>query len=669
MIAARYGHRVDLAGLRERFSISMAGARLTDIISFAEELQLNTRGVRIELEDLKYLQKPAILHWGLKHFVVLAKVRGNLFTIHDPASGRRTLVLKEVSKHFTGIALEISPSDDFTPLVAERRVKLSDVWGRISGLWSAAIQVVGLSLTLQVFGLVAPLFLQISVDQAISPGGSDFLLGLTIAFAGIYLITAFVMAARSWTILHFSTTLNYQMVRRLFSRVLRLPTSFFENRHVGDILSRMSSARTIQSTLTEGLASGLIDAFLGVLTLVVIYFYSPLACIIVVVTTLILVAINHMITERLRGVQEEMIAASAAEQSHMMESVRAASTIKLFGREQDRVSRWQSRYGKVMNATFSVGRYSIGQKFCEDLILSVQLLAITFVAVTDVSSGQMTIGMLAALLAYRQTFALHVENLLAQAIKFRLLKVHLGRLSDLIHTNVEDAYATDVVPPRITDGRIEFDQVSFRYSTGEPWVLKNACFEIPEGAFVALVGASGSGKSTAVRLLLGLQQPEEGSIRIGGKILSGPLVRTWRSSVAAVLQNDRLFSGSIAENIAFFDPSPDASKIQKAAAAADIHTHIESLPMGYYTPVGDMGSTLSGGQYQRVLLARAIYRNPKVLILDEGTANLDPESEARIVNLVASLKITRIVVAHRPALVERADIVFRVNNGVVERER
>lgn len=662
MIASYYGHDVNLAGMRGRFPVSIAGSRLSDLIEFAGELGLQAKAVRAPPEDIGYLKTPAILHWNARHFVVLKKVAGRHAIIHDPVSGVRRIPLAALGGSYAGVALELEPREDFAPQSTTAHVSLRDAWGPVRGGGAAVAQVIGLSLLVQVLALAAPLFLQIAVDRATGQGDNGVLFALAMAFGGVFLIKAFAEAARGWTLLYYSNLLNFQMLKRLFSRLLRLPPAYFETRHVGDIMSRMGSARTLQATMTEGFASGLIDVGLALILIVTIAAYSLPACAVILIASGLLFAINLVVSGRMRVVQEEAIAAMASEQSHMMESIRSASTIKLFAKEADRVGAWEGRYVNVVNQSIRLGRYSLSLRFVQEVIMAVQGLAVILIGVQEVLAGRLTVGAIAALVAYSQILTGHLSGFFVQFVQFRLLGGHLGRLADIIHAPLDVGWDGSTAAP-VGSHSIALRRVSFRYGAGEPDVLREADLVIEDGSFVALTGRSGSGKSTIVRIVLGLLQPTGGDVLVGGRPLSGPLVSAWRADAAAVMQNDRLFSGTLAENIAFFDRSAGFERIREAAKAADIDDHILSLPMGYQTSVGDMGSTLSAGQHQRVLLARALYRRPKVLILDEGTANLDPESEARIVNVIKALPGTRIIVAHRPALIDAADSVYTMSDG------
>lgn len=359
---------------------------------------------------------------------------------------------------------------------------------------------------------------------------------------------------------------------------------------------------------------------------------------------------------------EERMIASAREQSHLMESIRAATTIKLMGREAEREGSWRNLYAKVINATVSVGKYQLNATFLQNAIIGVQtVLVIYFGAKTIVAGGGFSTGMLFAFLSFRQTFTDRTLSLVNQAVQFRLLNLHLDRLSDIVTAPVE---VQNFAPPRLeVRGALTVSNLSFRYGSADPWILQGFNLDIAPGEFLAVTGTSGGGKTTLMKLLLGLQHPTEGQILLDGQVATPELWRAWRSRVGVVAQDDRLLSGSIADNIGFFDPDLDMNRVMAAAQAAQVHADVIRMPMQYQSLIGDMGSSLSGGQRQRVLLARALYRQPSILFLDEGTANLDEATEAMIADLIAQLPITRVVVAHRAALIKRASRVLTLERA------
>jgi ATP-binding cassette subfamily B protein RaxB len=356
---------------------------------------------------------------------------------------------------------------------------------------------------------------------------------------------------------------------------------------------------------------------------------------------------------------EEEILARAKEQSHLIETVRAATIIKLMGREAERESAWRNLYAEVTNASISVGKYHLSFAFIQTLLSGLVNVMIIFLGARLILAGEgFSAGMLFAFLSFRNTFNERAVGLINQLVQFRLLRLHLERLSDIVTAVPETE--TAAVPRLDVRGTIKVRELSFRYGVADQLVLDDVDFEVAPGEFVAITGPSGGGKTTFLKLLLGLHRPTSGTIDLDGRRPDPDLWRAWRAHVGVVSQDDRLLSGTIADNIAFFDPDLDMAKVQAAAAAAQVHDEIMRTPMQYLSLVGDMGSTLSGGQRQRVLLARALYGQPRVLFLDEGTANLDEGTEEAIADLIEKMPITRIVVAHRPALIRRATRVLLV---------
>ncbi len=661
MIARYHGHDIDLNILRRRHLVSMSGTSLGGLMKIAATLDLAPRPLRVELDQLHKLQTPAILHWDLNHFVVLKSVKGDKVKIVDPGIGQRVMSLSQVSKHFTGVAMELSPTAEFSAQDERLRPHLSLLWSRLVGLKRAIFQTLSLSVVLQLIILVSPFYLQLVVDGALPSGDYQLLLGLALGFGGLAILRAVSEAVRGWAILIYGNQMSLQMVGNVFRHMSRLPTRYFEKRHVGDIISRMNSTKPIQEALTQSVVSVLIDGVMAALMLAVMFLYSPLLFAIVLVSALLLISVTLIIYPHLRRTQEETIYAKAVENTHVIESIRANTTVKLFGREAEREAAWRNLYTDFINANVEYGKFLVLQKFAETLINGLQIVIVVWAAaVLMIGDGSaFTLGMLVAFLAYRQYFTDAVSQLLQKGIEFRLLSLHLDRLSDIIFEEREPQRAVIESAPDIK-GHIELKDVSFRYADSDPWVLENRSLNIPAGQMVTLTGKSGGGKTTLMKLMLGLYAPEGGTLSIDGQSLPKIGLSNWRSQIGVVMQDDRLLSGTIADNISFFDPEMDMTRVQKAAQSAQIHDTIAKLPMNYLSVVGDMGSILSGGQKQRLLLARALYQDPKVLFLDEGTANLDTETEKAIVGVIKNLEITRVIVAHRPAFIKASDIVVNI---------
>ena len=666
MVAAHHGHRINLPGLRNIYPVSLKGATLADLMGVASELELAPRALRLEVDEMPKLQTPAILHWDLNHFVVLEHVGARGVTIVDPGVGRRRISLKEVGRHFTGVALELSPTADFSPVEARTKTRLSDLWSRLTNYRGALLQVLGLSILLQLTALIIPFFLQLTIDEGIGQGDTSLLLLLLIGFGVVYALNGVTKALRSWVVLTLGESLSYQLGGNVVRHLLRLPLGYFEKRHVGDLLSRIGSIQPIQALLSQGLVNVLIDSVLALTTLIVMALISPLLTTIVVGMTIFYIIFGLLLFPGLRRRTEEEIMARAREETFLMETMRAMRSIKLHTHESMRENGWRNRYADVISASYRAGIYGIQLSLAESLLFGFGFLLVVYFGALAVLDDRLTVGLLFAFIAYRNSFTGSAVALVSQAQQWRLIGVHLSRLSDIVGEKREElkpAKRTALLPAPA----LRAENLSFGYGANEAPIFEKLNFEIPKGSFVAIVGPSGSGKTTLMRILLGLLPPTSGHIMVDGVPLGPTTNASWRGRIGAVLQDDYLLTGTLADNISFFDPSLDLERVELAAKAARIHDDIAKMPMSYQSLIGDMGAALSAGQRQRIMLARALYRDPDALFLDEGTANLDEDNEAAIGDLIASIPITRIVIAHRPALIERADIVLRLDKGQIVR--
>lgn len=665
MIARWHGHDVDLNGLRQRSGLSISGASLRTLMQMADGLGLAPRALKVELDALPKVKTPAVLHWDLNHFVVLAKAGARSITIHDPAHGKRVLSHEEASRHFTGVVLELSPADEFKAIEDRRPVRLTSLWSKMEGFWASFGQIIALSLVLQVAVFAAPFFNQLVIDEAIARADLDLLAVLAVGFGLLGLIQVGLTALRAYALQVIGQLMSFQMIGNLVRHLLRLTTGFYEKRHVGDILSRIQSTRPIQDALTRGMATVAIDGLMAVIALVILFFYSGLLTMIVLASLALSLIVTFAFYPVTRHRSEEAIVAQAKESTHMIESVRASRTLRLMGREAEREAAWRNLFAEAVNANFSVARFDIIKSAAQGAITTVQTIAVVYLAARMIINGDgFSVGMLFAFLSFRQTFTDRVLALINEAFNFRLLTLHLERIGDIVHADREPVPAAE--PPEdapAPKGAIEARGLRFRYGAGDRFVLEDADLSVGAGEFLAITGASGGGKSTLLKLLLGLYEPTDGEILLDGEPPSRTGWRAWRRHIGVVAQDDQLLSGTLADNIAFFDPDMDMARVHEAARQARVHDDIMAMPMQFLSLVGDMGSALSGGQRQRVLLARALYRQPSILILDEGTANLDAATEAEIADTIAAMPITRIVVAHRPALVERADRMVEVKGG------
>lgn len=653
MIASAHGHYADLSDLRRRFPISLKGATLAQLIRHAEALGFAARPLRLELEELRELTVPCILHWDLNHFVVLKGLKGDRAVILDPAVGERVLLIPSISKHFTGVALELTPTAEFKPADVRRRVRFRDLTGRIRGLSVALTQLFLLALALEVFALAAPLFNQFVIDEVVISGDRELLSVLGIGFALLLVTQTAIGVLRQWLMMRLALDVNYQWSSSLFAHLVRLPPVFFEKRHLGDIVSRFDSLTAMQNTLTTAVIGAALDGMMALLALVILFVYSPVLAAVALVAVAIYGLIRLILYRPFRDATEERLVLAAKEQSHFLETLRVMLPLKLAGREAERRARWQHLLADVFNRDVRTEKLNIVFNMSQTAITGAAALAIFYLGAQLVLDSKLTVGMLIAFVSYQAIFTSRMQALIGHAFDWRMLNLHAERLADIAlePPEAEPRVETDI--QRLAS-RIELRNVSFRYAEGEAWVLRDLSLVVEPGESVAIIGPSGCGKSTLMKIILGVHPPTEGDVLLDGVPIRRLGLRHYRTLLGAVLQDDQLLAGSIAENIAFFDPQPDEGRIQAAAALAAVDDEIEGMPMGYQTLVGDLGTSLSGGQKQRILLARALYKQPKILVLDEATSHLDVFNEQRVNQAIAGLNLTRIVVAHRPETIASA---------------
>ncbi|MCC5450870.1 peptidase domain-containing ABC transporter [Rheinheimera sp. UJ51] len=664
MIANHHGHQLDLTTLRNRYSVSFKGANLQQLMVLANQLGLAGRALKLELEDLAKLKTPCILHWEMNHFVVLRKVHRNGISILDPAMGERRLSLKEVDKAFTGVALELTPTSEFSQVDERVKLKLTAFWQKAAGLWPSLSKLFILSLLLQLFLLASPYYTQLVVDEVLISHDKPLLIVLALGFGLLVLIQVVTQTLRGWVVLHLGSVLSVQMATNLMRHLLHLPLSYFDKRHMGDVVSRFGSLHAVRELFTNSLVEGVIDGIMALAVLIMMYLYSPKLALVVVIAVMFYAAIRFFLYRPLHQLTETSIMASAKEQTNFMESVRGMQSIKLFGQQAQRLNVWQNRYADAINQNYRLGKWQLGWQSTNHLLFGVENVLVVYLAALTVMSGDMTVGMLFAFIAYKSQFTNRTAALIDKLIEIKMTRLHLDRLADIALTEQEREGLTN--PYRTISGNLTLTDLQFRYASNEPWLFNQLNLTVKAGDNIAIIGPSGTGKTTLMKLMLGLLTAENGKVLIDGIEITQLGLRHYRSQIAAVMQDDQLLSGSLAENISFFDPELNMQQVHEAAQLAGIHHDISAMPMGYNSLVGDMGSSLSGGQKQRVLLARALYRKPKILFMDEATSHLDVQLEHYVNQAIKQLNMTRIIIAHRPETILNAAQIYLLQNGQLQ---
>lgn len=677
MVAQHYGDKRELSELRQDASLSLRGATLKNIMEMAHRLGLQSRALKIEMASLSQLSCPAILHWDMQHFVVLTTVTRNSIVIIDPSLGKRTLTLHEAAMHVSGIALEIAPTDTFTPKPARTALKLRHFLTKATGFKRNILTLIGLSALLQIFALISPYYMQTIVDDVIIQGNHALLKALAIGFFLLLVIETFTSTVRRLLILSASSRLQLQLSASVLQHLLSLPIDYFAKRHVGDLVSRFGSLAKIREFLTTGLVTALLDGVMAIVTLSVMAIYSIKLTLVVIVIMLIYLAIRVALIPVSKRLTTEKIALGASEQSHFMESMRAITPIRVYQQEVKRHSQWQNKLVLALNKEISLGKLRLSSDAINQILFGIENLIVIYIAATLVIDNTLTVGMMLAFIAYKTRFISALDSVVNTFIELSMLGVHFARLSDIVFAKPAtprrnlmagtQVLFTSSSPSAVMSSHsfapcalaLEARGLNYAYSENCPPVLRNINLQVAYGDIIAIVGESGGGKSTLLKCLMGLYTPTSGFIRHGSDDASGLPV------IASVLQDDACLSGSIADNISCFDETLDHERLIHSAQIACIHHEIITMPMQYQTLVGDMGNSLSGGQKQRLLLARALYQQPSILFLDEASSNLDIENERKINQHLKALNITRIMVAHRPQTIAMANKVFELQEGAL----
>ncbi|WP_218831797.1 peptidase domain-containing ABC transporter [Bordetella genomosp. 10] len=672
MIAGYYEHRVGLPELRRRFFISQKGTNFTGLVQIASRMQLVSRAVKLKLDSLRNLRTPCILHWEFNHFVVLERVKSGAVYIHDPARGYRKISMAEISQKFTGVALELWPATEFEKKDEQQTIPLFHLIGSLEGLRGAFLQTFVFSVVLEIFVLAAPFYVQWTIDHVLISADVELMNLLATAFLVLAICEHTTAFLRSWLLMHVGAVWNLRWRANIFSHLIRLPVDFFNKRHLGDLLSKFGAIDDIQRTITTSFLEGALDGVMTLLALALLFLYNPILASVVLLASGAYATIRTIWFKPLRAAMQAHLVHEAKQQSHFVETLRGIRAIKLFSKEDGRRGAWLPLLTDQINANIRVQRLTFFHKHSNGFFSSFENIVVVWLGSHFVIAGELTLGTLIAFLAYKVLFQTRMFALIDKTVDYRMLVVQAERLSDIALMGTEYLENPQHVGSIADDaGAIQLivSNLSFRYGDFEPLVLNDVSFTIQPGESVAITGVSGSGKSTLANLLLGILMPSTGSIVVRNSATQQTDSRTRRQVFGTVMQDDMLFAGSLFENISFFDPEADPDWVVACAKMACIHDEIEALPMRYDTLTGDMGSVLSGGQKQRVLLARALYKKPSCLLLDEATSHLDIACERNVNTAVGSLKMTRIIIAHRPETILSADRVLHLEHGRIVSER
>lgn len=677
MIACWFGLKTDLPTLRERFSVSNQGMTLERLIECAASINLSSRALRLESEDIKSLSLPCILHWDLNHFVVLHKVHRNRLIIHDPVRGKISISLKEAGKHFTGVALELNPAVGFTSRDERKKINLRQLTGKTPGLLPAMLRIITFALVLEALALGGPLLNQLVIDEVLVAADRNLLSLIIIGLLLLSFTQMLLSLACQWASIALSVNFNMQWTAKVFHHLIRLPLSWFDARSKGSINARFDAIDTIQHVLTTEVLEGILDVMLVVTSFIMMLLYSPEMTLIAVFASLIYVVIRGLWYPSLRQSTEDTWDAGARESSHFLETLSGILSLRINGVTAHREATWLNLNVARRNTHIRQERllmyYNIVNTITGSLVSAIML----WQGADKVLNGAFTVGMLVAFISYQGRFSSSVSSLIDKFFSWRMLDVYNERLADIVLTPAEGQRQphteTDYYPlneinvtpvvDQVTHPSLLINEIFFTHKGSKSSVLKQVSLTLNQGEVVAITGRSGCGKSTLVKLILGIYMPEKGDIQVFGIHHNHPQYFQVRKRIGTVLQDDMLFRGSIAENIIFFSEDRDYEWMIHCAQQVLIDEEIMSMPMGYQTFIGETGSGLSGGQKQRILLARALYKKPGFLLLDEATSHLDIESEIIISQTLRNLRMPVLLIAHRPETIASADRVLILSEG------
>jgi ABC-type bacteriocin/lantibiotic exporter with double-glycine peptidase domain len=664
MVLHYYGNEVALEEVRATCGVTRDGINALTILNAASLYGLRGRGVAVpSIEDLQYISEGSILHWEFNHFVVFVKATKRYVEIVDPAMGRRRIELADFSRAFTGVAILLEPTEAFE----EQKSSGNRIWKafkatlRGSGVLPRIIIV---SLLIQLFGVGVPLLTSQLVDKVVPREDYHLLLVLMVGFGTMTVFYFVSTLIRGHLLLQLRTLLDAKMTLRFLDHLVNLPYSYFQLRAAGDLMMRLNSNSQVREILTSSTLSGVLDGVLVLLYLVVMVIVSPVMAAVVAAVGFLDIVLFLLARRRQRDLASKYLQVDAKSQSYQVEMFTSMQTLKAMGSESRAVEHWSRLFVDVLNTSVSRGRLSVTVEAFSGALRMGGPLLILAVGALEVLHGRLTLGTMLSINALGASFLGPLGNLVTTAMQLQLLGSYLERINDVLDTAPEQKRGETRQAHKLS-GEVVLDRVSFRYGPLAPLVVDNVSIKVRPGEFIAIVGRSGAGKSTLAQLLLGLHLPTTGRILYDGVDLRELELRSVRQQLGVVLQNHDLFGATIRANIAFTNPTLPLEQVTAAAKLADIHDDIVAMPLGYNTLLLDRGASISGGQRQRLALARALVSSPSILLLDEATSALDSMTEQRVHAALARLSCTRVVIAHRLSTVMNADRILVMEEGKI----
>ena len=665
MVANYHRHDIDLSYLRALFPLSRTGMSLGDIVELADGLDLDASGYALSnVGELANVTMPAILHWNGNHFVVLERISGGKYYVHDPEFGLRIYERSDIERMFSGVVLEFAPRMDFKKLKAERKLTLWEIIRSTRGLGNTVWQISLVSIAIALMSLAMPVLLQLALDVVIPQVDLDLLHVLAIGLAAMMIFEAVGRWLRDFVTLRSATLLQLQFTRNVVGHAFRLPLNYFEMRHPGDFVVRVDSIDHIKTYLVGGLVTALADTVTSSVLVGLMFYYSPIMALVTLVTLVFVLVMRFITFPKLNRATQGSLEARSEERARLLDGLNRVSSLKAHNGTELFAIRWFESFSRFANLDFRARKAGIDAELYMHVVIAASTVTTLYLGITGVISNLLTIGTLYAFFALRTDFFERVNQLTTNLLHLSAMRVHFQRLDDVIGQEVEPGLH-DINFHRPIRKEIRIEDVTIQFSRADEPILTgaNLTIDIAKNETIAIIGQSGSGKSSLMKIIASLHNPADGRLLIDGVSLDQFGKREYRANLGVVFADDGLFSGTVADNLSLFDPAVSRAQMEAALVRVGLIDEIERLPQGYATLVSEESTLLSTGQRRRLLLARALCRRPRLLLLDEVTANLDPATESALVESLKEVKAAKVFITHSERLLGQVDRVFRVEGG------
>ncbi|KAB8028439.1 peptidase domain-containing ABC transporter [Fluviispira multicolorata] len=653
MITSYYNKYISLTQLRHKFPVPITGMSLKNIVNILNILGYKGKVLRIEMEHLKTLKFPVIAHWEFNHFIILSAVDKNYVYVYDPAFGKKEITLNNFSDSFTGVILAIEEYNSSIKIEKLKEIsiisKIKDKYNYKKFIFVSFI----FGLLSQLLLLYTPVYMQKIIDSLNSKYNPSLLEYLVFCFLGVKFLEIGLFVLKKNSVINIGVFFNYFFSKYFLSHIFKLNLSFFQKRYTGDIISKFESIDRVRQLVADILVEGLVEIFLFVIVTFFLFYYNAYLSLIVIFSSLFYIIIRFKTYNSYLEKQDQSILMKGLYNSSILETINGIQSIKIFNCEKIFEEKIENKYVDFLNANAISSKMNIYFFVLKSITSNAEQILIIFLGVNLIRNQVITIGSLYAFITYKALFSNSLYSLIDTYLNLKIFNLHKARLIDVLHEQEEkkisqnnDLLNSSICALQNSFESLELRNISYVYDGCDGYLFKNISFTIRKGERIGISAPSGCGKSTLVKIILSLI-PFEGEIFLNGVQISIDNIHIFRKKIGAVMQNDTLFSGSIVDNVTLFSSNKKINFAIECLKKACVYEEILKFPLGIDTLIGDMGSILSGGQKQRVMLARALYREPELLVLDESSSHLDPLLEEKINAELKTLNITCLIIAHR----------------------